>query len=602
MHKVLFLLFLSFASLSFAQPGVVPTIEKQGKKYYQHTVEDGNTLWGMQRLYGVPYQEIVAANEPFDGLKTGEIVLVPVKGEVVEQAEVTSKYKAKTGETLYGLAKKFNTTVDHLIELNPELSEGLQKGQVILVPGNFTDENPVEVIEEPIQVTPNPFVIDTVQTNGQREERVVTFSDGMVQHVVMAHETMYSISKRFMVSIDKIMQINNLQSTNVKEGQILMIPVKSERVDKVPIGQVEEPKANGNEALKFDVKSEYAICLLLPLNLDYSAGYSEDLSDLAAQFYMGATMAVDSLQRKGLRAKIYVFDTKNDSLGIEKVLSQPEFAKMDLVIGPLMEERMTQVSTFCKEHQIRMVCPVTADAKILENNRLVYAAVPSNMALMRGMARYFLDNCQNDNIILVKPLDASSLPYYEAFKKALTELPTNGARPSLSETTLDGFGAYIRKGKKNHLVVPTAHRSTAVKFMNALNKGSFKSYGDEIRVYGTKEWINYTETNDAYKNKYNFRYPSPNNLDYYSKPMVEMNRAYRTRYKTDMSRVAVQAYDVLTYFCQEFFLNGKRAHLLMNDIYMEQVSEQDGYENTRIFIIEQEDYDLIEVGRATVKK
>lgn len=601
MHKVLSLLFLSFASLSFAQPGVVPTIEKQGKKYYQHTVEDGNTLWGMQRLYGVPYQEIVAANEPFEGLKTGQIVLVPVKGELVEQAEVTSKYKAKPGETLYGLSKKFNTTVDHLIELNPELSEGLQKGQIILVPGNFTEESPITIIEEPVQDTPNPFVIDTVQTNGQREERVVTFSDGMVQHVVMAHETMYSISKRFMVSIDKIMQINDLQSTNVKEGQILMIPVKSERVDNIPIGKVDEPKTNSDEPLQFEKKSEYAIALLLPLNLDYAAGYSEGLSDLAAQFYMGATMAVDSLQRKGLNAKMYVFDTKNDSLSIAAVLNKPELAKMDMIIGPLMEERMPQVSVFCKQHQIRMICPVGTETRMLDDNRLVYAAVPSNAGLMRGLARYFLDNCQNDNVILIKPLDAASLPYYEAFKKALSELPTNGARPSFSETTIDGFGAYVRKGKNNHLVVPTAHRSTAVKFMNALNKGAFKSYGDAIRVYGTKEWINYTETNDAYKNKYNFRYPSPNHLDYYSEPMVAMNRAYRARYKTDMSRVAVQAYDVLTYFCQQFFLNGKRSHLLMNDINMMQISEQDGYENSRIFIIEQENYELIEVGRATVK-
>ena len=249
-----------------------------------------------------------------------------------------------------------------------------------------------------------------------------------------------------------------------------------------------------------------------------------------------------------------------------------------------------------------MVCPVTAESKILVDNRLVYAAVPSNISLMKGMARYFLDNCQNDNIILIKPLDEKSIPNYNAFKQALNELPTNGVRPSLSETTIDGFGAYVRKGKKNHLVVPTAHRSSAVKFMNVLNKGAFKSYKDEIKVYGTKEWINYTEINDAYKNKYNFRYPSPNNLDYYSEAMVNMNRAYRSRYKTDISRVAVQAYDVLTYFCQEFFLNGKPSHLLMNDIYMEQVSEQDGYENTRIFIIEQEDYELIEVGRATVKK
>lgn len=604
MQKILLLTFLCVSALLHAQPGVAPIIEKGGKKYYQHKVEEGNTLWGMQRMYNVPYQEIVDANQPFDGLKTGAIILIPVKGAPVPQEVKTSEYKVKGEETLYGLSRKFNTTVDELIVLNPELRDGLKKGQVIKVPGEYAEENPPvkepEVTEQ--HSTPNPFVADTVENNGQPLQVVVSFSDSTVRHVVMAQETMYSISKRFMVSIDEIMKLNKLQSTTVKAGQVLIIPVKSERVDKVPIRTVGEQNGkHGGASPTFEEKEEYSIALMLPLYLDYAQGYSENLSDLSAQFYMGAAMALDSLQRKGLKAKVYVYDTKSDSASVAQIMKKPEFSGMDMVVGPLMEEPMGQMARFCRDHNIRMVCPVASETSILENNQFVYASVPSNISLMRGLARYLLDNCSNENIVLVKPQDEKSMYMYEAFRKAMKELPVNGARPAVTETTIDGLSTYIRKGKENHFVMPAAHRSSAVKFMNALNKSAFRAAKDEIFAYGTKEWMNYTDVSDANKNKLNFRFPSPNFLDYYSEQMVEMNRAYRTRYKTDMTRMAVQGYDVMMYYCSTFFLQGRKVHQLMNDINMQQVSEGDGFENSRVFIIEQDDFELIEVGRATVK-
>lgn len=598
MHKFLIVIFLGLSAWSFAQPGVAPVVEIQGKKYYQHTVEEGNTLYGMQRMYGVPFEEIVAANQPFDGLKTGQKILIPMKQEVAPKQDVISEYKVKNGETLYGLSRKFNTTVDRLIELNPELSEGLKKGQVIKVPGEYKEEPEIQEEIQPEVVTPNPFVIDTVETDGQANERVVTFSSTTVEHVVMAHETMYSISKRFMVSIEEIMRVNKLSSASVKAGQVLIIPVKNERVDVVPIGNVGPGNVKDTDGpLVFEEKDEYAIALLLPLFLEYKEGYSESLSSAAAEFYMGAMIAVDSLERRGLRAKLYVYDTRNDSASIASLFNKPEFAKMDMIIGPLMDERMGQVANYCKEHSIRMVCPVSSETKLLEDNRLVYASVPSNISMMRGMARYLLDHCKNDNIILIKPTDEKSIVLYDAFRRAFKELPINGTRPGIIETNAEGFAAYIKKGSENHLVFPSVNRSASVKFVNALNKNSSRAYKDDIFTYGTREWLNFNEMNETFKNKLNFRFPSPNNLDYYSEAMVNANKIYRGRYKSDMSRVAVQGYDILTYYSHLFFLKNKNPHLLMNDIEMHQISEKDGYENSRIFILEQEDFDFVEVER-----
>lgn len=594
MRRIIFIFLFLLPSLVFAQPGVAPVISKEGNKYYNHLVEDGHTLWGLQTMYGVPYQEIVDANQPFDGLKRGSYVLVPIKEEVKEQT--TSEYKVKSGETLYGLSKKFDTSIDQLIELNPELSsDGLRKGQVIIVPGEYKDaETNVESNRAETQIessTPNPFVIDTVQTTGHQDV-VITFSDSTVDHVVMSHETMYSISKRYMVSIDEIVKRNKLQSTSLKTGQVLIIPVKNERVDKVEVKRVPDPEilADGKRP-EYGSKEEYRVALFLPFYLEFGQGYSENISNLATQYYMGTMMAIDSLEKKGLKAKLFVYDTKNDSATIERILAKPEMNSLDLILGPLMESHMGQVAHFAKKKGIRMVCPVPSDISILKANPYVYASVPSNITLIKGMAKFLIENCQTGNIILVKPLDEASMPMYEAFRKAYKEYPVQGSRPALIEATIESFNTYLKKGRENHLILPTSHRSSVVKFVNNVNRSSFRAHKDDIFIYGTRDWVNFSEVNDVYKNKYNYRFPSPNHLDYFTDQMIELNKKYREVYKTDMSKVAVQAYDIMMYFSSNFFLDVK-VFQMMNDFNELPVYDSDGYENKTVFMIEQEEYEL----------
>ena len=271
---------------------------------------------------------------------------------------------------------------------------------------------------------------------------------------------------------------------------------------------------------------------------------------------------------------------------------------MDLVIGPLMSGNLSLVADYCKLNKIRMVSPVSSDAALLMDNRLVYASVASNISLMNELARYMLINNSNDNIVLIKPNDTKSLPLYEAFRKTFVETEFEGNRPNLIETTIDGFNTYIKRGVNTRFVVPTIDRSTAMKFMNNLNRSSFRSKADDLFVYGTKEWLNFTDINNVYKNKYNFHYVSSNMEDYYSDLAIKVNRAYRTEYKTDMSKFSMQAYDVVLFYCSSFFLENKKQNLLMNDFNMKQLSERDGFENSKIFLIEQEGFELIKVGES----
>lgn len=603
MRRVSVLILVVQSFVGFSQPGVAKELEIKGKSYYEHNVEAGNTLWGLQRMYGVTVETIVAENpELKDGIKVGQKLLIPRTTVKSSEPEVFSDYKVKSSETLYGLSKKFNTTVDRLIEINPELAEGLKKGQTIKVPGNYKDDvEEAEVVTEKVveveEEAPNPFIVETEKEDGTKESVKITFSDSTIRYTVLASETMYSISKRFMVSIDEIMKKNGLTSSTVKQGQILIIPVKSEKIERVGVKSVPDNLSKTeNGVSNIEKKDEYTIALLLPFFLDYGTGYSEYVANLSAQFYMGAMLAVDTLEAKGLKAKIHVFDTRNDSTTIAKLLQNSIFDRVDLIIGPLLGENINQVARFCKNKKIRMVCPVASDSDVLQDNPYFFSSVPSNITLMNGLAKYMANNYSKDNIVLVKPTDSKSLPMYEAFRKAFNETPITGTRPHLVETTLENFNTFIKRGVNTRFVVPTLDKSTAMKFMNNLNRSAFRSNADDLFVYGTKEWVNFTDINNVYKNKYNFHFPSPNHLDYYEENVVALNRVYRSAYKTDISKMAVQGYDVLLYFSSAFFLNGKKTHLIMNDFKMRSISTGDGQENSHVFIIEQEDFDLLNVG------
>ncbi len=597
MNKFLIAFILLLPIGVFAQPGVAPVEEVDGKRYYAHKVEPGNTLYGLSRVYGLSVDEIVATNPMLkEGLKVGQKVLIPVTEETISQM-ATMEYKVKKSETLYGLSKKFNISIDDMFALNPELKDGLKKGQIIKVPKS--DDVAVEVVETNERPsTPNPFVTDTTELeNGVTEHYSFTFSDSTVRHIVLAHETMYSVSKRFMVSIEEIMDKNGLTSTSIKEGQVLIIPVKTERIERVeikPIGPLDNYDPNGEGALEFPVKDEYNVVMLLPFYTQGAGRSGRKVSNYATQFYMGARMALDSLEKKGARLNVRVLDSKNDSSHVASLLSDTAMLHTDLFIGPFFQKNIEPVAAFCKENRIRLVAPVSVNDDFVDSNRLIYQGVQSKEGLMELLAIHMLENHAGDHIVLVKPTKESDMSMYEAFKETFQTTPYDGERPVLVESTTGSFTEQIRRGVNTRFVIPTNDRTTAMKFLNSINRSAFRSRPKNLFVYGTKDWSNYGDLNNAYKNKYNFHFASPNFLDYYTDEVVSMNKQHRDWYKTDLSRMAVHGYDIVSYFCSQFFLDGHDPYLMMSKFEMTQMNPKGGYKNRDVYVVVQDEFELFD--------
>ncbi len=88
---------------------------EESSGYTLYTVRRGDTLWGISRKFGTSINSIAALNgiENPNLIYAGEVFKIPSARS--EQAVI---YTVKRGDTLWGISRKFGTTVENLVKLN----------------------------------------------------------------------------------------------------------------------------------------------------------------------------------------------------------------------------------------------------------------------------------------------------------------------------------------------------------------------------------------------------------------------------------------------------------------------------------------------------
>jgi LysM repeat protein len=593
--NALFLFVTLFSITAFAQPSAATKEVVNGKKYYVHIVASGNTVYGLQKLYKVNQDDILKSNPGIEkGLSIGQKLYIPVP-------LVTVNHVVQAKETLYGIAKRYWVSSDSITKDNPTVSSGLKIGQQLVVKN--VDR---EVAEEPLfsetdyvetDSSLTTIEIPVIQDSAKVTWENVGYSPGdkTIKYTVMEGETFYSIGKRFMVSVDDLKSWNNIKTNTLSKGTVLTIKVSDEIAEEIEFGDFFAKEVEVSNAKTYPSKDSYKIALLLPFFLDKGTGYSESVSTLAAEFYMGAQMALDTLEKLGLNAELHVYDVRSDSLTLKSVLNSDDFKNTDLVFGPIFADHAPVVARWCNENNARMVCPAQSLVSILKNNPHVYQAVPSDATLMKGMAEYLLGNHSDAQLVLIKSTIEKDLVLYESFRDAFNNTEYSGARPKLIEATAQNFKTFIKSGKQTIVIYPTTDKQLASSFINTLVGAGNKIDEENFSFYATKDWVNFDDIKATLKNKYNFHYASPNDLNYSYSKTEAINKAYRVKFNADLTKMAVQGYDAVLYYSANLLLGIEHPHLIMNAFQLNQLAPEDGYENNKCFIIEQEDYELINI-------
>ena len=106
-------------------------------------------------------------------------------------------YTVEPSEGLYRISKKFNVLQADIYKANPSVNEGLKAGQTLYIP-----------------------------VKNQAKKTQPSTTRQVIEHQVVAKQTLYSISKMYGVEKEEIIRLNpEIENGIIKIGQILRIPV-----------------------------------------------------------------------------------------------------------------------------------------------------------------------------------------------------------------------------------------------------------------------------------------------------------------------------------------------------------------------------------------
>lgn len=145
-----------------------------------YTVKAGDTLWSIARRFNTTVEDLMKYNNlSSDVINVGTVLTIPTTTDSSTNLN-SSMYVVKAGDTLWNIAKRYNTTVEILMMMNNLNTDLITIGQRLMVPNKNV-------------------------------------------YVVKAGDTLWNIAKRNNTTVENLMMLNNLNTDLIKPGQIIKL-------------------------------------------------------------------------------------------------------------------------------------------------------------------------------------------------------------------------------------------------------------------------------------------------------------------------------------------------------------------------------------------
>ena len=214
------LLLLSVCAFAVQKSGTIVYIN--GSKFYIHTVQPGETLYGLSKAYEVGEKVILQYNPSAGGgLKAGENVKIPFVTAVPEpksERKLRRTFDSHTvaqGETLYAISRKYNISFAELAAVNggADALGSLSPGQVLKIPAGKTTA-----------VAQNDTRPASPARRVQAQAPARKSASSIAEYSVQNGETLWSISRKFNMKPMELLALNGMdQSTRVKVGDTVKV-------------------------------------------------------------------------------------------------------------------------------------------------------------------------------------------------------------------------------------------------------------------------------------------------------------------------------------------------------------------------------------------
>lgn len=563
------------------------TLTVEPGSFFVHLVQSGETIWSLERKYSTTKEELEAYNPVLkEGLKTGLRIRIPYKNvpnfEVVpENKGAFDQYTVERGETVYGLAKRFNLSIAELKQVNPVLEyRGLKEGETILIP---KEEGAQDKTESVPTESSQSFTYVTPSYDDKEEEENYKYS------VAFSPENAPAVCQP------------NPAARFEKYDVALLLPLYLDANDTVNhIRVLPDPKAP-------DYKDQLVLMADSFKIREDRIVYARSESFL--EFYEGVLLAVDSMKQAGMNITLHVFDTNQSASKINSILYQPAFKDIDLIIGPVFPELQGPVADYAKMRGIPMVSPLSSSGNLEDNNPYYFKINPTKEFLIQKTANYIADEYFDKNMVVLSMGNYQNLPEAKLVDMAREKFFFSPYRDQSKQVLFHeynleregslGLSRILQKDQENVFIIPSATEAQVSVAVTNLNAAA-ENY--PVTLIGLSNFQRYKSIQTEYFHHVRMNLLSPYYVDYKSPAVNRFLGKFRSNYSAEPSQFSYQGYDVAFYFMSALYDYGKdfigclpyhHVNLTQGEFQFEKVNRNGGYMNAGLFIMKYEpDYSI----------
>ena len=221
---------------------IVNTLNNYVKKKNTYIVQKGDSLYQIATKYNTTVDKLKQLNNlTSNNLSIGQVLKIPVEeSDKIEEVPKENTYTVKKGDSLYQIAKQYSTTVDDLKKINNLTSNNLSIGQILTLPP-ILEEQPTGYTTYTVQKGDSLYQIaKKYNTTTDKLKRLNNLTSNLLSigqplkvptsngeytlYTVVKGDSLYQIAKKYNTTVNDIKSINNLTSNTLSIGQKLKIP------------------------------------------------------------------------------------------------------------------------------------------------------------------------------------------------------------------------------------------------------------------------------------------------------------------------------------------------------------------------------------------
>lgn len=300
------------------------------------------------------------------------------------------------------------------------------------------------------------------------------------------------------------------------------------------------------------------------MNYRYGSNFPKFINP-GLEFYEGLQIAVDSLQKEGVKLDIHVFDSRSPAGSVARFASNPEMNNADLIIGHVTGSEAKTLAAIAAKRNIPFInVNYPNDAGITNNPN--YVILSSTLSThCAALYKFLQTNYQGSDILFLKRKGSQDLKlesYFKELEKSTTAAPLKFKYISVDdELAGNSILKNIDSTKSNIIVAATMD----IRFANLLLE-TVSGYGEayNVTLFGMPNWDN-IDLSKSLSPNLEVVYGTPFYVNPLDKKAEAVHQFFKTRFYSRPSDMVYRGYETLYHFGHLLTIHGNNIGSSLND-------------------------------------